>query len=621
MPATWDESHVDAEIGDHVTTARRSGDAWYVGVVTDENDRTLDVPLDVLDDDVTYVAEVWADAQDASWKGNPTAVEVTRSLVTSDDVLSASLVGAGGQALRLRPATPEQLASLEAYQRPRVDVVGDVTTDFDPVTRTVDVTLDARNAGTSVTEARLVLDGETVPGTATRIGGGQTRTLTFTVDADAVPYAATTDLALASGTGEAGASTDVPLLPFPDTAALGELLDAARVDGDVTSATARVLDARVDALAVAADAGDLAAVEQAAQGLRSALVSRSADDVDGDALAALDAQVEPWLGERVGIPALLVALRDAESASGAAQDVVDAVRAPLTAALRAAVRGDAEAVDRTLERAATALQGGAGDAVAGLLALVEAQRTALVLEAEDGALSGGAITTTEHPGYTGSGFVRTLSREGAAFSVDVDVAAGTSYDVSFRYANGMVVAPLDRQLSLTVDGEVAGPVALPNLGQDANRWRRWGYTEPVRVTFEGADASSVGLRFAPGDTGHVNVDHVRLVPSSGVLVADPGRGVDVTVEASTRCLGGQAYVAVRALNAEDVPVDLAVTLRTDAGERSFDAVAPGASAYHAFATRSAALDASTATAVVSGTLGGEALDAEIPVDVPAAACR
>ena len=68
MPATWDESRVDAEIGDHVTTARRSGDTWYVGVVTDEHDRTLDEDIPRLaggDGDVRAATHVALDLDPA----------------------------------------------------------------------------------------------------------------------------------------------------------------------------------------------------------------------------------------------------------------------------------------------------------------------------------------------------------------------------------------------------------------------------------------------------------------------------------------------------------------------------------------------------------------------------
>ncbi|MEN5074139.1 glycoside hydrolase family 97 catalytic domain-containing protein [Isoptericola cucumis] len=519
MPASWDESHVDAEIGDHVTTARRSGDDWYVGVVTDEHDRTLDVPLDMLDDRTTYVAEIWADAFDASWKGNPTAVEVTRSLVTSEDVLSASLVGAGGQAVRLRPATDADLAELPAYARPSIEPAGPPEASYDPVARTVQVTVDAHNSGTTATQARLLVDGEPVDAPAARVGGGQTRELTFTLTAEDVVYAAQSRIALESGTGEVGDPVTVSLLPFPDAGALDALLHDARMAGELSKKAERELRARTDALVTVAEAGDLAGTERAAQAVRTFAVTQRPRDLAGTTLGALDAAVAPWLGDLVGIPAILADLHAAEEARDLNPATARKARTPLAAALEAAVEGDDDAMNASLERAAGVLDRGRGDAVPALAAAVDAQLVELVLEAEDGTLSGGAVTSTEHPGYTGTGFVRTLSKRGAALQVDTGAAAGTTYDVSFRYANGMVVAPLDRQLSLTVDGESVRPLSFPNLGQDAERWRRWGYTAPVRVELDGSPGT-VGLRYEPGDTGNVNVDHVLAVPTRGVLPVD-----------------------------------------------------------------------------------------------------
>ena len=50
MPATWDDTRVlNSKIGKYITVARRSGDVWFVGSVSDQTERTLDVPLDFLE--------------------------------------------------------------------------------------------------------------------------------------------------------------------------------------------------------------------------------------------------------------------------------------------------------------------------------------------------------------------------------------------------------------------------------------------------------------------------------------------------------------------------------------------------------------------------------------------
>ncbi|MDC0769593.1 glycoside hydrolase family 97 C-terminal domain-containing protein [Streptomyces sp. HD] len=49
VPTTWDESRTLAgSIGEYVVVARRSGDTWYLGAMTNETSRTLSVPLSFL---------------------------------------------------------------------------------------------------------------------------------------------------------------------------------------------------------------------------------------------------------------------------------------------------------------------------------------------------------------------------------------------------------------------------------------------------------------------------------------------------------------------------------------------------------------------------------------------
>ncbi len=59
--------------------------------------------------------------------------------------------------------------------------------------------------------------------------------------------------------------------------------------------------------------------------------------------------------------------------------------------------------------------------------------------------------------------------------------------------------------------------------------------------------------------------------------------VAVTATAEVRCLAGAPYVAVRALNDDEVPLD--VVLDTPYGSKTFAGVAPGGNAYQAFAVR------------------------------------
>jgi alpha-glucosidase len=113
LPCTWDESRVvEAAIGDIAVFARRSGDAWYVGAVTDEQARALALPLAFLAPGQAWRAEVFADADAADWEHDPAAVETQVLRVTSADTLRAALSRAGGLAARLRPWATDDIATM-----------------------------------------------------------------------------------------------------------------------------------------------------------------------------------------------------------------------------------------------------------------------------------------------------------------------------------------------------------------------------------------------------------------------------------------------------------------------------------------------------------------------------
>jgi alpha-glucosidase len=102
----WDTTRViDGKIGDYVMVARRErgGQAWYVGAISDEQGRTLDLPLSFLTPGRRYVAEIYADGPKANWVDNPLPVTITKRAVTSETKLRVVMAPGGGQAIRIRP--------------------------------------------------------------------------------------------------------------------------------------------------------------------------------------------------------------------------------------------------------------------------------------------------------------------------------------------------------------------------------------------------------------------------------------------------------------------------------------------------------------------------------------
>ena len=106
VPVDWHESHVlNGEVGDFVTIVRKGKgtDDWYLGSITDENARQLEVELDFLDDDRAYTATIYADAPDAHWNDNPTAYVITQEPVKKGEKLRLDLAAGGGVAIRFAP--------------------------------------------------------------------------------------------------------------------------------------------------------------------------------------------------------------------------------------------------------------------------------------------------------------------------------------------------------------------------------------------------------------------------------------------------------------------------------------------------------------------------------------
>ncbi len=101
----WSESrYLLAEPGDYLVIARKSkeGGKWFVGGVTDENARTLDVALDFLDPGKRYEATVYADAEDADYASNPQAYKIHTREVAAGDMLPVWMARGGGFAISFR---------------------------------------------------------------------------------------------------------------------------------------------------------------------------------------------------------------------------------------------------------------------------------------------------------------------------------------------------------------------------------------------------------------------------------------------------------------------------------------------------------------------------------------
>lgn len=97
VPSAWDETLVlSAALDEQVVIARRKGRIWYLGAITNEAARSVDVPLGFLKPG-RYRATLWQDG------GTPTDVKTSTRAVGRGDRLRLRLAPSGGAAAILSP--------------------------------------------------------------------------------------------------------------------------------------------------------------------------------------------------------------------------------------------------------------------------------------------------------------------------------------------------------------------------------------------------------------------------------------------------------------------------------------------------------------------------------------
>lgn len=105
VPTDWQQSKaVAGEVGEYIVFARqeRDGRDWYLGALTDEQARTLTIPLDFLTEGQRYQAQIYRDGKDADWLTNPYMLIIEQQEVTNASTLTLPLATSGGSAIRFK---------------------------------------------------------------------------------------------------------------------------------------------------------------------------------------------------------------------------------------------------------------------------------------------------------------------------------------------------------------------------------------------------------------------------------------------------------------------------------------------------------------------------------------
>lgn len=101
----WDRTvALNGEVGDFVTIARqeRGTGNWFVGGITDENKRDIEVKFDFLDEGKKYEAIIYQDAKNAHYRKNPTAIDIQKITVDKSTTKTFTLAEGGGFAISLK---------------------------------------------------------------------------------------------------------------------------------------------------------------------------------------------------------------------------------------------------------------------------------------------------------------------------------------------------------------------------------------------------------------------------------------------------------------------------------------------------------------------------------------
>jgi alpha-glucosidase len=99
VPTVWDETrYIAGDVGQYIVIARRNGDAWYLGAMTNGLNREVEIPLEFLGGG-QWTMKSWADGEATMAEGKKLdmeALDVSEKEVSSSETLTVTLGPGGG---------------------------------------------------------------------------------------------------------------------------------------------------------------------------------------------------------------------------------------------------------------------------------------------------------------------------------------------------------------------------------------------------------------------------------------------------------------------------------------------------------------------------------------------
>lgn len=101
IPVTWDQTHVlHAKVGEYLALARRNGDEWYIGAMTNEQSRDMDFLLDFLPKG-NYTITIMEDGINVD--KNAQDFRISTHSITSTDKIELHMAGGSGWTAIIKP--------------------------------------------------------------------------------------------------------------------------------------------------------------------------------------------------------------------------------------------------------------------------------------------------------------------------------------------------------------------------------------------------------------------------------------------------------------------------------------------------------------------------------------
>lgn len=102
VPASWDETFpLEGEIGEYIIMARRKGDQWFLGGMTNHKRREIEIQASFLKEGQYYKAVIYKDTPESS--KNPKELGIVQKEFSASDTLDIVMASDGGIVIHFKP--------------------------------------------------------------------------------------------------------------------------------------------------------------------------------------------------------------------------------------------------------------------------------------------------------------------------------------------------------------------------------------------------------------------------------------------------------------------------------------------------------------------------------------